>query len=55
MRNKNSVKQFGRTHSHRKMMFANMVTSLFAHERIVTTKHYIYNFLHFKILDKSGL
>ena len=38
MRNKNSVKQFGRTSSHRKMMFNNMVTSLFEHERIVTTK-----------------
>ena len=38
MRNRNSVKQLGRTHSHRKMMFNNMVTSLFKHERIVTTK-----------------
>jgi large subunit ribosomal protein L17 len=38
MRHKNSVKQLGRTHAHRKAMFANMVTSLFLHERIVTTK-----------------
>lgn len=38
MRNRNSVKQLGKTHSHRNAMFANMVTSLFEHERIVTTK-----------------
>ncbi len=38
MRHKNSVKQLGRTHAHRKAMFGNMVTSLFRHERIVTTK-----------------
>lgn len=38
MRHRNSVKQLGRTHSHRKAMFANMVTSLFRHERIVTTR-----------------
>ena len=38
MRHKNKVKQLGRTHSHRKAMFENMVTSLFEHERIVTTK-----------------
>ena len=38
MRHRNSVKQLGRTHSHRKAMFGNMVTSLFKHERIVTTK-----------------
>ncbi len=38
MRHKNSVRQLGRTHSHRKAMFANMVTSLFEKERIVTTK-----------------
>ncbi len=38
MRHKNSVRQLGRTHSHRKEMFANMVTSLFEKERIVTTK-----------------
>jgi large subunit ribosomal protein L17 len=38
MRHRNSVKQLGRTHAHRKAMFSNMVTSLFRHERIVTTK-----------------
>ena len=38
MRHRNSVKQLGRTHSHRKAMFANMVTSLFRHERIITTR-----------------
>jgi len=38
MRHKNSVRQLGRTHSHRKAMFANMVTSFFEKERIVTTK-----------------
>ncbi len=38
MRNRNSVKQFGRTYSHRKAMFANMATSFFESERIVTTK-----------------
>ncbi len=38
MRHKNNVKQLGKTHSHRKAMFNNMVTSLFEHERIVTTK-----------------
>ncbi|NLV68602.1 MAG: 50S ribosomal protein L17 [Spirochaetes bacterium] len=38
MRHKNKVRQLGRTHSHRKAMFNNMVTSLFEHERIVTTK-----------------
>lgn len=38
MRHKNKVRQLGRTHSHRKAMFENMVTSLFEHERIVTTK-----------------
>ena len=38
MRNRNSVKQLGKTHSHRNAMFGNMVTSLFEHERIVTTK-----------------
>ncbi|TFH38799.1 MAG: 50S ribosomal protein L17 [Chrysiogenales bacterium] len=38
MRHRNSVKQLGRTHAHRKAMFANMVTSLFKHERIVTTR-----------------
>lgn len=38
MRHKNSVRQLGRTHEHRKAMFANMVTSLFDKERIITTK-----------------
>jgi large subunit ribosomal protein L17 len=38
MRHKNKVRQLGRTHSHRKAMFNNMVTSLFEHERIITTK-----------------
>ncbi|HDP79821.1 MAG TPA: 50S ribosomal protein L17 [Spirochaetes bacterium] len=38
MRHKNGVKQLGRTHSHRKAMFSNMVTSLFKEERIITTK-----------------
>ncbi len=38
MRHKNSVRQLGRTSEHRKAMFSNMVTSLFLHERIVTTK-----------------
>jgi len=38
MRHRNSVKQLGRTHAHRKAMFSNMVTSFFKHERIVTTK-----------------
>jgi len=38
MRHKNKVRQLGRTHSHRKAMFENMVTSLFQHERIITTK-----------------
>ncbi|HNW28713.1 MAG TPA: 50S ribosomal protein L17 [Spirochaetota bacterium] len=38
MRHRNSVKQLGRTHAHRKAMFGNMVTSLFRHERIVTTR-----------------
>lgn len=38
MRKRNSLRQLGRTHSHRRAMFANMVTSLLMHERIVTTK-----------------
>ena len=38
MRHRKSVKQLGRTHSHRKAMFGNMVTSFFRHERIQTTK-----------------
>jgi len=38
MRHRNSVKQLGKTAAHRKAMFSNIVTSLFIHERIVTTK-----------------
>ncbi|MCP4137115.1 MAG: 50S ribosomal protein L17 [bacterium] len=38
MRHRNSVRQLGRTHAHRKAMYNNMVTSLFTHEKIVTTK-----------------
>ena len=34
MRHRNKVRQLGRTYSHRKAMFNNMVTSLFEHERI---------------------
>ena len=38
MRHKNKVRILGRSHAHRKAMFENMVTSLFDHERIITTK-----------------
>ena len=38
MSNLNSVNHLGKTSSHRKSMFNNMVTSLFMHERIITTK-----------------
>jgi len=38
MRHKNNVTQLGRTHEHRRALFSNMVTSLFEHERIITTK-----------------
>ena len=38
MRNRNSVRQLGRSHAHRKAMYENMATSLFLHERIVTTR-----------------
>lgn len=38
MRHKKSGRKLGRTSSHRVAMFRNMVTSLFEHERIVTTK-----------------
>ncbi len=38
MRHKKSARKLGRTSSHRDAMFRNMVTSLFEHERIVTTK-----------------
>jgi large subunit ribosomal protein L17 len=37
MRHRNSGRKLGRTSSHREAMFRNMVTSLFEHERIVTT------------------
>ncbi len=38
MRHKKSGRKLGRTSAHRQAMFRNMVTSLFEHERIVTTK-----------------
>ncbi len=38
MRHQKAGKKFGRTSSHRKAMFRNMVTSLLAHERIITTQ-----------------
>jgi len=38
MRHGKSSRKLGRTSSHRKAMFRNMVTSLFEHERIVTTE-----------------
>ena len=37
MRHKLKGRKLNRTHSHRKAMFRNMVTSLLRHERIVTT------------------
>lgn len=37
MRHRKSGRKLGRTGSHREAMFRNMVTSLFEHERIVTT------------------
>ncbi len=37
MRHRKSGRKLGRTSSHRDAMFRNMVTSLFEHERIVTT------------------
>ncbi|KJR98661.1 MAG: 50S ribosomal protein L17 [Desulfobulbaceae bacterium BRH_c16a] len=37
MRHRKAGKRLGRTSSHRIAMFRNMVTSLFEHERIVTT------------------
>jgi large subunit ribosomal protein L17 len=39
MRHAKSGRKLGRTSSHRHAMFRNMVTSLFEHERIVTTEH----------------
>lgn len=38
MRHQKAGKKFGRTSSHRKAMFRNMVTSLLGHERIITTE-----------------
>lgn len=38
MRHKSGVKQLGKTHSHRKAMFANMAASLYMHERVITTR-----------------
>ncbi len=38
MRHRNNVRQLGRTHSHRKAMMSNIVTSLFEHERVITTR-----------------
>ncbi len=38
MRHGKAGKKFGRTSSHRKAMFRNMVTSLLGHERIITTE-----------------
>lgn len=38
MRHNNAGRKLGRTSSHREAMFRNMVTSLFEHERIITTK-----------------
>jgi len=38
MRHGKSARKLGRTSSHREAMFRNMVTSLFEHERIVTTR-----------------
>jgi len=38
MRHKKAGRKLGRTSAHRLAMFRNMTTSLFEHERIVTTK-----------------
>ena len=38
MRHRKSARKLGRTSEHRDAMFRNMVTSLFEHERIVTTR-----------------
>ena len=38
MRHGKKVAKLGRTAPHRKAMLANMMTSLFAHERIITTQ-----------------
>jgi large subunit ribosomal protein L17 len=37
MRHKKAVKRLGRTSSHRKALYRNMVTSLLQHEKIITT------------------
>ena len=37
MYHRNKKRRFGRTHEHRKAMFANMCASLIKHEQIVTT------------------
>lgn len=37
MRHKNAFRKFGRTAAHRRAMFRNMTTSLFAHEKFETT------------------
>lgn len=37
MRHRKAGRKLGRTSSHREAMFRNMITSLFEHERIVTT------------------
>jgi large subunit ribosomal protein L17 len=37
MRHRKAVKKLGKTSSHRRAMFRNLVTSLFKHEKIVTT------------------
>ena len=38
MRHRNSVRQLGRTHSHRKAMYSNMAASFYLNERVVTTR-----------------
>ena len=38
MKHYNKVNKLSKSYEHRKAMFSNMVTSLFEHERIVTTK-----------------
>jgi large subunit ribosomal protein L17 len=37
MYHRNSKRRFGRTHEHRKAMFANMCQALIKHEQIITT------------------
>ena len=38
MRHQKGVKKLGRTGTHRRAMYGNMVTALFTHERITTTE-----------------